>query len=371
MRIVFLCKRRYTGKDVIGDRFGRLYEIPRQLALRGHEVACLCIDYHGSGEDGCWEHDGGTGHLEWRSRSLGSLRVPGMARYPAEVLTALRSLKPDLVIGASDIPNVVLAKWASARIGVPCVTDLYDDFTSFGQARIPGAQWALGNAVSCSDLVFVVSGPLQKIVIDRWRPRSEVVVVPNAVDRELFHGVDKATSRRRLGLPAAGRLFGTAGGLYRSKGIEALYSAWEKIRIADEEAHLVLAGPFHPSLPPPEGERVHYLGNIPHGDVCALMNALDVAVATVEDNAFGRACFPQKVYEIVACGTPIAAADVGAISGLLAGYPESLYEAGNSGALAACVLQQFQRGVVPAIPVPQWSELGAIVDDRLSRIIRV
>ncbi len=370
MRIAFVCKRRYTGKDVIGDRFGRLYEIPRQLAMRGHEVTCLCIEYQRGGQDGSWEHDAGPGLLEWRSRSLGMLRIPRLAQYPMHLLSALRSLKPDLVIGASDIPNVGLARWAAGRIGVPCVTDLYDDFTSFGQARIPGARKVLGDAVSGSDLVFVVSDPLRRIVIESWNPRSEVVVVPNAVDSGIFHSVDKASARAKLGLPLSGRLFGTAGGLYRSKGIEALYSAWEKVKIADSEAHLVLAGPFHPSLPPIEGERIHYLGSIPHADVCLLINALDVAVATVEDNAFGRSCFPQKAYEILACGTPIAAADIGSISTLLSAHPESLYQAGSAESLAACVLRQFKTRVVPAVPVFQWSEVGAIVDDWLARIIR-
>lgn len=31
MRILLLCKRRYTAKDLIDDRFGRLAEIPRDL----------------------------------------------------------------------------------------------------------------------------------------------------------------------------------------------------------------------------------------------------------------------------------------------------------------------------------------------------
>ena len=30
--MTFLCKRRYTGSDVISDRFGRLYQIPFKQA---------------------------------------------------------------------------------------------------------------------------------------------------------------------------------------------------------------------------------------------------------------------------------------------------------------------------------------------------
>lgn len=41
MRIAYLCKRQYMSHDVIVDRYARLYEQPRQLALRGHEVLGL------------------------------------------------------------------------------------------------------------------------------------------------------------------------------------------------------------------------------------------------------------------------------------------------------------------------------------------
>jgi hypothetical protein len=36
MRMAFLCKRHYMGKDVIADRYARLYEIPYQLVKLGH-----------------------------------------------------------------------------------------------------------------------------------------------------------------------------------------------------------------------------------------------------------------------------------------------------------------------------------------------
>jgi len=35
MKIAFLCKRRYMDKDVVADRYGRLYEIPYQLSRLG------------------------------------------------------------------------------------------------------------------------------------------------------------------------------------------------------------------------------------------------------------------------------------------------------------------------------------------------
>ena len=32
MKILFLAKRQYTAKDLLDDQFGRLFEIPKELA---------------------------------------------------------------------------------------------------------------------------------------------------------------------------------------------------------------------------------------------------------------------------------------------------------------------------------------------------
>ena len=45
MRILFLCKRQYTGKDLLDDQYGRLFEFPRILSQRGHRVAGFSVSY--------------------------------------------------------------------------------------------------------------------------------------------------------------------------------------------------------------------------------------------------------------------------------------------------------------------------------------
>ncbi len=61
------------SKDVILDRYARLYEIPYQLARLGHEVRSYCLSYQ-QAEEGVWQHDVALGSLHWQSRSLGKLR---------------------------------------------------------------------------------------------------------------------------------------------------------------------------------------------------------------------------------------------------------------------------------------------------------
>ena len=45
MNILVVCKRRYTGHDLLKDRFGRLYHFPRIWADKGHQVDIIAADY--------------------------------------------------------------------------------------------------------------------------------------------------------------------------------------------------------------------------------------------------------------------------------------------------------------------------------------
>lgn len=357
MKIAFLCKRRYMSKDVVVDRYARLYEIPRQLAKLGHHVRGYCLNYH-PGEDGWWEHDGGPGLLHWESRSLGPLYVPALLAYPPRMLGRLREFQPDLLIGASDIPHVALTRWLASRLGVPYAVDLYDNFEGFGQAKIPGFVHALRWGTRRAGLVTTTSEPLRHLVIDEYGMNAATVrAMPSSVDKSVFHPMDKADARRDLALPVDAKLVGTAGALYRDKGIGPLYTAWERLSAARTDVHLVLAGPFRPDLPPPAGHRVHYLGHLAHAHIVKLFSALDVGVVSVLDTDFGRYCFPQKAYEMLACGLPVVAANVGAMSDLFRASPSALFSPADPEGLADAVLNHLNDQTVPDIPVPDWTEL--------------
>jgi glycosyltransferase involved in cell wall biosynthesis len=369
VRIAFLCKRRYMGKDVIADRYARLYEIPYQLARMGHDVRGFCFSYQGH-DDGEWTHDASPGSLVWQSRSVGRLYLPALATYPGRMLRRLRSFAPDIVIGASDIPHVALGAWLARRLRRPFVADLYDNFEGFGQARIPGMVPMLRRAARDADLVLTTSELLRELVVDTYRARGEVVAMPSSVDKAVFWPRDKQAARKALGLPVDAQLIGTAGGLYRDKGIDSLYQAWPRLAEANPNLHLVLAGPVEPGTPHPEGPRVHYLGAMPHERVAELFSALDVGVMCILDTPFGRYCFPQKAYEMLACGLPVVAADVGAMAALLAQTPQSLYQTGNAKDLADKVSAQLTAAVRPDLRIDDWQTLIADIEPKLLRLVR-
>lgn len=363
MRIAYLCKRHYMSKDVIVDRYARLYEIPFQLARLGHPVRAWCLSYRES-DAGRWSHPAGAASVEWISRAL----IPGLAAYPHRVLREVREFKPDLLIGASDIPHVALTAWLVRRLGKPWVADLYDNFEGFGQARIPGFVGALRRAVREADLVLTTSEPLRELVVDEYRARAEVIAMPSSVDKAVFRPGDRAAARRALGLPETGRLVGTAGSLFVHKGIGELYQAWRTLRELEPDLHLVLAGPAEAASPPPADPRVHYLGPLPHERVAELFRALDVGAICVRDTPFGRYCFPQKAYEMLACGLPVVAADVGAMRRLLAATPGCLYRTGDGADLAARLRAQLAAPRLPDLRIDGWQELIAGLEPRLLKL---
>jgi glycosyltransferase involved in cell wall biosynthesis len=367
MRIAFLCKRQYMGKDVIADRYARLYEMPFQLAKLGHKVGGFCLSYQGH-DKGRWEHDAQPGSLTWESRSLGRMKVTTLFAYPRSMLHRLREFAPDLMIGASDIPHVALSAWLAKRLGIPYAVDLYDNFEGFGQARIPGMIPALRHAVRRAALVTTTSQPLKDLVIGSYSARGEVIAMPSTVDKSVFRPMDRMTCRQSLGLPANVKLIGTAGGLYRDKGVGTLYAAWNFIAQQRNDVHLVLAGPVDPGFPPPTGERIHQLGMLPHARTAELFNALDVGAICIRDTPFGRYCFPQKAYEMLACKLPVAAARVGAMIQLLADVPSGQYDADDAEGLAHALLAQLDRPTVADVPIEDWAQLIGTLEPRLRAV---
>lgn len=368
MRIAFLCKRRYMSKDVIVDHYARLYEIPYQLARLGHDVRGYCLSYQ-SAETGEWEHEAAPGKLAWESRSLGRWKLPTLLGYGRHLARRLRDFAPDIIIGASDIPHVALGARLAKRMRVPFVADLYDNFEGFGQARIPGFVPALRHAVRGADLVTTTSAPLRDFVIDTCKARGEVIAMPSTIDKAVFHPRDRATCRDALGLPANAKLIGTAGGLYEDKGVGVLYDAWKLLAAQRGDLHLVVAGPIDPALPPPAGERVHALGLLPHARIAELFAALDVGVIYLRDTPFGRYCFPQKAYEMFACGLPVTAARVGVMPQLLASLGEALYRPDDAADLARAVSALLDKPAQPEVAIEDWAQIIGRMEQALRALV--
>lgn len=344
------------SKDVILDKYARLYEIPNQLAHLGHQVECFCLSYQ-SHNEGTWDESNHEKKLIWHSKSYRGFKKLGLFTYPFLLLQQLKQYQPDIVIAASDIPHIVWGAWCAKWLKVPFIADLYDNFEGFRQARIPGMKHLLRQAVCQAQLVTTTSQPLAELVIHDYAAQAKVVSLPSTVDLQTFCQKSKQDVQKQLGLLPNKQYIGTAGGLYKDKGVEVIYKAWEQIKNEMPNVHLVLAGPFHPDCPPPTGDRVHYLGALPHHEIATLFQSLDIGIISILDTPFGRYCFPQKAYEMLACHLPVVVANIGEMSHLFKDIPQALFEAGNAEDLALKLSQQLNTPLHTQIAIKDWETI--------------
>jgi len=344
------------SKDVILDKYARLYEIPNQLALLGHQVECFCLSYQ-SHDEGNWDESNELKSLIWHSKSYKRFKKAGLLAYPFVLLQQLKQYQPDIIIAASDIPHIVWGAWCSRKLNVPFVADLYDNFEGFGQARIPGMKSLLRKAVCKAHLITTTSQPLADLVSQEYRAKGIVLSMPSTVDTQTFCQKNKIEARKQLGLLPDKQYIGTAGGLYRDKGVEVIYQAWKNIEKEMPNVNLVIAGPYQEDCPPPAGDRVHYLGALPHHEIATLFQALDVGIISILDTPFGRYCFPQKAYEMLACNLPVVVANIGEMSHLFTDLHQALFEAGNAQDLAFKLQQQLNTPVHALVAIDDWETI--------------
>ena len=110
-------------------------------------------------------------------------------------------------------------------------------------------------------------------------------------------------------------------------------------------------------------ERTIDLGILNQQQMPLLFSALDVGIVCNLDSTFGRYCFPQKLYEIIACGTPVVATSMGDVRVALKDTRHSLFEPEDHQSLAECVCEHL-RGphTAPAIPAQTWRSHADNVD---------
>jgi len=355
MRIAVLWKRRYMGNDVITDRYARLYELPLGLAQDGHAVLALCLSYRHAQPERRVDPISGPGSLVWQGYNAGPGWVGGLPGYWRSALAQLRAFRPDVLLGGSDAPHAVLTQHFARRLGLPYYIDLYDNFESFGLTRIPGLLSLYRRALCGASGIAAVSDLLAEYV-RTLAPGVPVITLESTIDPERFFARDRQAVRARLGLPAQGRLVGVSGSLARSRGVDLVYESFLRLSADDPTLYLVLAGDLDRRMPPPRHPRVLYLGRIPHAEMPYFFSAIDLALIPMLDTAFGRYAFPQKAYEIMACGTPLLTARVGALARTLADYPACLYDGAVPGELDRGIRRQLTEPLLPPLPIPSWTQ---------------
>ncbi|NHA16057.1 glycosyltransferase family 4 protein [Thioalkalivibrio sp. XN279] len=351
MKILFLCKRFYTSKDLIGDRFGRLFHIPVQLARLGAEVSVIALDYRNA----CATETMIEG-VAFRAEPAKASRLVGtMFRLRQTV----RNSRPDVIIASGDSHIGFFARLLSLSVGAKFVFDVYDYYPAFSGNRLPGMKPMFRAAVRKADLVFCASVPLlDKLLVQN----QHVALVENGVDRAVFFPMDKRSARESLGLPIDSPIFGYFGAITPKRG-PLLLQAAELLRAEFGGLRVLMAGPIIGINP--SSEFLDYRGILPQSGLSLLIAACDVVVVPYERDAqidLSGAC---KIAEYLACERPVVATRVAGHELIFGDTPDSLCEPIASDlarALSAC----FDKPRIAPFPDKyDWSNIGRSVMDSI------
>ncbi len=179
----------------------------------------------------------------------------------------------------------------------------------------------LRKTLRAAQQAITVSEELKAGLVRLGAPADKVTVIPNGVDAGKFHNIPQENARTTLGLSDKKTIL-SVGHLIHRKGFDRLLLVLKNLctenRDLDLQLIIVGEGPLRKSLAETSiacglGERVRFVGTVPHQDLALWYSAADVFCLLSRQEG----C-PNVVLESLACGTPVVATSVGEIPSLLA-----------------------------------------------------
>jgi glycosyltransferase involved in cell wall biosynthesis len=360
MRIVLLCKRLYTNRDLIDDRFGRLFHIPVQLARLGNPVTVVALDYRA----GRGYHAQTIGGVEFIS--VPAAGVVDLVRLVQRSGEAVRQALPDVIVASGDTYIAGLAAAFAKRLSIPWVFDVYDDYRYFASGRIPGMKSWFFRLLRDSDQVLVASHPLLGLTRDFAQVST---VVENGVDTGLFRELDKEDCRNELGISAQDKVIGFFGSIGRKRGVGILLEAAARLRKQYPRLRLLLAGRNALGLNLDQ-RGVDFRGLVAQDHIPVMINASDVVVVPYERDPLVDATNACKIAEYLACGTPIVATRVSDMESIFSETPQVLVDPGDPDALAERLSYQISHQIVtPFVDALTWPKLSHRVANAISTLV--
>ncbi len=321
MKILVVCKRQYTGRDLLDDNYGRLFEISESLCRQGHVVKGITLSYKNRAT-GKYKHQ----LADWLSLNGKPFSITGSFVFYKHIKNTILEFQPDIVWCSSDVWHIAIGGLACLRHKTKFVIDLYDNYESFFLTKLPLMTTLLRYMCRKSNGLTTVSSTLSEFVKQTYNLKGNPIeIVGNAINPQQFYPMNKSNCRQKLGLPVDSVLMGTAGALDSSRGIRTLFKGFNLLKERHRNLYLVIAGPRDKSFIDLLSKRIIDLGNLSPQMIPLVLNALDIAVICNRNSNFGKYCYPQKYEEISACGVKFVAADVGEISVLLKDTQKNLF----------------------------------------------
>ena len=235
--------------------------------------------------------------------------------------------------------------------------------------------------------IVAISGGLRDELQALGVPAERLLVAPDAVDPARFGGLpDRETARRRLGLPAGGRVVAYTGHLYPWKGAHTLARAARHLPpdvlvciVGGTPADVTDFGAFLEQ----EGlTGVRRVGYVPPGDVPLWLAAADALALpnSGREAISARYTSPLKLFEYMAAGRPIVASDLPSLREVLTdGVDARLVPPDSPEALAAGLVEvlddpalaaRLAAAAAAAVAGRTWDARAGAVRDFVSGLRR-
>jgi teichuronic acid biosynthesis glycosyltransferase TuaC len=328
---------------------GRLSGVPAREDLDG-----LCVRHPRFAYVPRFGH-GIAGHLYAASLA------PMVMRYRGRV---------DVLLGSWAYPDGYAAVLLAELLGVPAVVKVHgSDLNVLAKWPAPRRrlEWALPRAAR----VVAVSRPLAQAAVELGVDAGRVDLVPNGIDRRVFHPRDRGEARRELGLAPEGPIALYVGHVTEAKGAFDLVRAFAAAGGALRGTRLVVVGDgtgLHAcqALAQELGVEVCFIGAEPHERVPLWLAACDVLVLPSWNEGT-----PNVVLEALACGRRVVATTVGGIPDIVTSEelgrlvpprePQAL-----AAALVASVSAPYDADAIARLsPTPSWEESAKLLHSSL------
>ena len=122
---------------------------------------------------------------------------------------------------------------------------MQDEYSSYATYKIPFVRYLDRIAIRNSDIVMTVSDTLNKHV-RRFR-KKPTYTIQNGIDLKAFKKIGKSRARSMLNLPK-GKIIVYIGEISKFKGVDILLKAFEEVKKAVPECHLLLSGKVNKNI---------------------------------------------------------------------------------------------------------------------------
>lgn len=294
--------------------------------------------------------------------------IPGLSRVLNGVVAShlltprVRRFAPDLVLAYWVYPDGHAALRTARNLGVPCIVGARgsDIHVRSGINAVMTRRTIAG-----VDALLTVSKAMRLAAIDQFNASAERThTISNGFNTGIFHPLDRAAMREKLGIKPETELVIYVGRLVESKGMRELIEAHG--RLVRRKPNLILAligdGVMREQL----GALISASGLdasviLPGG--CEPMQVAEwIGAADLLTLPSWSEGYPNVVVEAIACGRPVVATDVGGTREIIDATNGILIPARNVDALEQAIHVALERSwdhaAIAAAMRRTWDDVG-------------